>query len=343
MVAARYEGLFVVIAIALLLMVHRRISAALALVTAGVLPIAAMGSWSLSHGWFFLPASILMKQTVLADSRSPLLWSVVDNVVHTAAPAAFLTLLVVAFLLFFRQAWAGGVRSVYPPLLIYVLAGLLHLAFAKFGYLWRYESYLMVLGVLATGIASVHTLRDAGTSPGTTRDVVVVVALGVGLIFGSRTLASNAVVANTAGHIYRQHYHLAMFLGRYYDRQPVALNDIGAVSYYTRVHVLDLIGLGSLDVARLRRAGLWDTPHINELLKAGNVPIAVIYDSWFYGDRAFQREWQRVGVWLTDVEDEPVEGTVTFFAANADAAVTLRGALDEFRASLPNGVVGTIH
>jgi hypothetical protein len=341
MVAARYEGLFVVAAIALLLAANRRLSAAIAVVAAGSLPMAAMGFWSLSRGWFFLPASILMKQTVLGDARSSLLSSVTNNVAHSEAPAAFVTLLIAALLLIVFQARTARRASVYPPLVIFVVASLLHLAFAKFGYLFRYESYLMVLGSLAVGIASLRMQREQGTSPRGAADIATAVALVVVLIFGSRTLGSNAVVANMAGHIYRQQFQLARFLGRYYDRRPVALNDIGAVTYYTRVRVRDLMGLSSLDVARLRRSGLWDADHLNELLHRDDVGVAAIYDSWFHGDRAFQREWQRVGAWVTDVEEEPGEGTVTFFAKNTAEAETLRAALREFNGTLPAGEVST--
>jgi hypothetical protein len=199
----------------------------------------------------------------------------------------------------------------------------------------------MVCGSLAVGIASLRMLRQSGTSQSVAAEIATAVALAVILIFGSRTLGSHAIVANTAGHIYRQHYQLARFLGRYYDRQPVALNDIGAVSYYTHVRVRDLMGLGSLEVARLRRSGLWDAGHLNELLHRDGVSVAAIYDSWFYGDRAFQRDWQRVGEWVTDLEEQPGEGTVTFFATNTDAAEALRTELLEFNATLPPGEVST--
>src|SRR5207244_6943855 len=65
MVAARYEGLFVVVGCALVLLLHRRLVAAVSVAFGGAAPVFAFGLWSVSHGWFFLPASILLKQTVL--------------------------------------------------------------------------------------------------------------------------------------------------------------------------------------------------------------------------------------------------------------------------------------
>jgi hypothetical protein len=342
MVAARYEGLFVVAGASLLLAVHRRWRGALALLLGGTLPVMAVGLWNVSHGWFFLPASILMKQTVLGGAESSLMMSLLDNVVHTTAPPVFLALLAVALLLLVIQVRSAGPSSIYPPLFIFAVAAMLHLGFAKFGYLWRYESYLMVLGPWATGVAALRELRRVESRRHVGGEVVLAVALIAILASGSRTLASNAVVATTAGHIYRQHHQLARFLGRYYDRQPVAMNDIGAVSYFTQVHVNDLMGLGTLEIATLRRAGSWDAAHINELLNRHDVKVAVIYNAWFWGDREFQRSWHRAGEWVTDAEEQPIEGTVTFLAATPEAEAGLRQALVEFNPTLPHGVTARL-
>jgi len=338
-VSARYEGLFVVAGCALVLLLHRRVAAAVGVLTGGAAPVVALGLWNVSHGWFFLPASILMKQTVLGAEKVNLLWSLLGNVATADVPAAFAALLLGALILAFHQVRSSGMRAVHPLLIVFVVAALLHLMLAKFGYLWRYESYLMVLGALATAIVSVDGLRASRRFAGVSGGIVIAVSLGVVLIFGSRTLSSNAVVANTAGHIYRQQYQVARFVGQFYDDRPVALNDIGNVSYYTRARVFDLVGLGSLEAARRRRAGAWDATQINELLRRERVNTAIVYDTWFTGDRAFHSRWQRVGEWVTDVEAERSEGTVTFFASNAEAASRLRAVLQLFNPNLPAGEI----
>jgi hypothetical protein len=338
-VAARYEGLFVVAGGCCVLMLHRRVIATGAVALAGAAPLLIIGAWNVSHGWFLLPASILMKQTVLGGESTSFLSSVLGNFTRGEVPVAFVALFLGAIVLAGYQVRSTGIRSVHPMLIVFVVAGVLHTLLARFGYLWRYESYLMVLGALATAAASVNIVGAPARSSG---EIVLALSLGAIFIFGSRTLASNAVVANTAGHIYRQQYQVARFMGQYYDGRPVVLNDIGSVSYYTRAHVCDLMGLGWLEMARLRRSGAWDRSHINDLLQQDHADIAVIYDAWFQGDRAFQRDWFRVGQWVTDVEDEPAEGTVTFYAANPNAAGTLRSSLLDFNRTLPAAVTARI-
>ena len=335
MVAARYEGLFVVAGGCCVLMLQRRLVAAGTLALAGAAPLIVVGAWNVSHGWFLLPASILMKQTVVGAGTAPFLSSALGNLTRGEVPAAFAALLVGAIVLGVYEARSSGISRVHPLLIVFVVAALLHTLLARFGYLWRYESYLMVLGALATATASVHALGAMRRSSG---EIVLALSLAAVFIFGSRALASNAVVANTAGHIYRQQYQVARFTGQYYDGRPIALNDIGNVSYYTRAQVCDLMGLGWLEMARLRRSGAWDRSHINNLLQQNHADIAVIYDAWFQGDRAFQRDWLRVGQWVTDVEDAPSEGTVTFYAANPDAAAALKAALIDFNRTLPPAV-----
>jgi hypothetical protein len=83
MVATRYEGLFVV-GCAIVLAATRHRIAAVGMLAAGALPVVCVGLWNLSHGWFFLPTSIMMKQTVLPGGVGGTLWSsVLRNVVHS--------------------------------------------------------------------------------------------------------------------------------------------------------------------------------------------------------------------------------------------------------------------
>ena len=314
MVAARYEGLFVVAGCALALLLSRRRAAACAVITAGVVPVVAVGLWNLAHGWFFLPASILLKQAVLQPAGSVLPSSLYTNV--TEAPAAFFVLLVSGLLLLAYQAATRGFRAVHPFLLIFVTAAALHAVFAKFGHLYRYESYLMVLGTLTIGVSLFGrggVLSGAGSSRSNRELVLVVIALFC-MALGSRTLAANAVTANMTGHIYRQQRQVAELLREYYDGEPVALNDIGASSYLTHVQLTDMVGLGTLEVAKLRRAGLWDRRHMIELLEQQHVELAIVYDTWFPAGHDFYQEWIRVGEWTTDDEETRGEGTVSFFA-----------------------------
>jgi len=353
MVGARYEGLFVLAGCVITLAMARRQRAAGAAIVAGFIPVVAVGFWNLSHGWFFLPASVMMKQTVLphADGGT-LLKSLAVNIVRPEAPAPYFVLVGIATALIASQAISSRRLNRTEPLLaIFLTAALLHLLLARFGWLFRYESYLMALGVYAVGVSVFAT--TGGWRPGAETDrvsrrgsrpdavtILVVLCLGIGA-FGQRTIISHGVVATTAGHIFRQHRQMAEFVGRFYDRDAVATNDIGAVSYFTDARVHDLEGLGSLEAARMRREGRFDSARINSWLALDGVDIAVIYDARFRGAAAFQRDWIRLGSWTTDVPAN-TETTVTFYARSTRSAHVLRANLREFSRRLPSGVIQTL-
>jgi hypothetical protein len=341
MVATRYEGLFVVAGCAVVLMMRRRGVAAVAALAAGALPVVCVGVWNVSHGWFFLPASILMKQTVLAQPHGTgWLESLIANVAQSNAPAEFLALLAVSVALGAYRGYASRSFNIEPLLTIFIVASLLHLSLAKFGWLYRYEAYLMALGAFAVGTVTLGARPIKADPPPAAvahADVVLVGALLAALAADGRTIISNLVVANTAGHIYRQQRQMARFIDRYYSTEPVALNDIGVVSYFTNARVDDLKGLGSLEPGTMRREGSLDADHINAWLERDGVGVDIVYDGWFEGALAVQRKWFRVVAWKTGPVAAP-DDSVTFYARSASDAHRLLGHLRDFSAALPASV-----
>ncbi|MEQ1730392.1 MAG: hypothetical protein ABL982_18660, partial [Vicinamibacterales bacterium] len=241
MVLTRYEGLFVVAGCVLVLLAARRVAAAGVVAVAGAVPVVAVGLWNLSHGWYFLPASIMVKQTVLPQAPSVSLAArLLHNLATSNAPMEFVALLAVAVVLGLHRAIRTRSLTSEPPLTVFVCAALLHLALAKFGWLYRYEAYLVALGVFAIGLAllgrndGADTPARAGRGHGDAALVVLAVTVALG---ANRTLVPHAAVVSTAAHVDRQQRAMAEFLARYYDGRPVALNDIGQVSYSARVQL----------------------------------------------------------------------------------------------------------
>ena len=66
----RFEGMFLIIAIGLILLTLRRWLYALAFCVLGFLPVIVYGIISVSKGWFWLPNSVLLKAT-LPSAGSP--------------------------------------------------------------------------------------------------------------------------------------------------------------------------------------------------------------------------------------------------------------------------------
>jgi hypothetical protein len=81
--------------------------------------------------------------------------------------------------------------------------------------------------------------------------------------------------------IHEQQFQLHRFAVDFY-RRPVAVNDLGWVSYRNPQYVLDLWGLGS-EAARQARLITHQPGWIDDLTRRHDVGVAMIYPSWFDG------------------------------------------------------------
>ena len=67
-----------------------------------------------------------------------------------------------------------------------------------------------------------------------------------------------------------------------YYKKPVAVNDIGFVSYDNDNFVLDMYGLSSMDAFRARSTNeSHAVDWMDSLARVHNVKVAMVYDSWF--------------------------------------------------------------
>ncbi len=97
-----------------------------------------------------------------------------------------------------------------------------------------------------------------------------------------------------ARNIYEMQYQMAVFLHRYYPEGPVAVNDIGAVSYFNDFPMLDLYGLASMDVARAKIGGTYNTQRSSASPGKG-ARVVVVYDDWFVRYGGLPRTGSRQG------------------------------------------------
>jgi hypothetical protein len=130
------------------------------------------------------------------------------------------------------------------------------------------------------------------------------------------------------------------FVNDFY-RAPVAVNDLGLVSYHNPNFVLDLGGLAS-EKARLLIANGADADDYRELVESSNVHLVIIYDDWFSGQ--VPDSWIKVA--SMDLSRERIssaEAEVQFYSTDASSASKLLPELQAFRKSLPPRIKLTIY
>lgn len=352
--ATRYEGMFLVLLVAGLLVARRRARAGLAVAGAGLLPIVAYGVVSVAKGWYFLPNSVLMKSHFVQQAARlvhsgvgrPEFWKALANLAgfwglkqiattpHVVAP--FLVVLLLGAILL--RARPGFWRKEVVFGFLFLAGAFLHMHFARPGPLHRYEAYLVGMGITAIG------MMFAGMPQDRTRMRVAGVAVGLALAVmgweGARTMVQ---VPLSSRNIYEQQYQMGLFLRQFYQHEAVAANDMGAVNYLADIRCLDTWGLASMDVARAKaRAGL-SSELLGKLADSVGVRVAVVYDVWLTGGMAggVPRQWAKVGCWRIRDNIASACDSVTFFACRPEEQVRLKDCLRQFSASLPRAVVQT--
>ncbi len=334
--AVRYEGLFVVLAVCCLLLAHKKWPAAIGLGVVSALPALVYGQVSVAHGAFWLPNSILLKgsmprQNALNFLRYPLISLGVF-------PSIWLMLLasIEGLALTGEKVIALSKRQMIL-LIVFVAVSLLHIFSVTPGMFYRYEAYLVVMGCCAVSaflpqLAVKWNRRLTKILlPAVSRNLVLFL-LGVSLIHraGSALLDISPARKN----IYEQQYQVGRFLRQFYQGQTVAANDIGAINYLADIRCLDVFGLGSIDVARMKRARQYTLERVYAWARFKGARIAVVYhdlDELGAGGAV----WEKVGQWT--IADNVVCGsdTVFFYAAGEGETARLAANLRAFAPRLP--------
>jgi hypothetical protein len=338
----RYEGLYPVATCSALLMVRRRIAQAAVLTIAALIPLAIYAAISLQNGWLWAPNSVVLKGN-LPD------WHTLDGIRNLLGYTAYATLLqvpAIAFLvyaavaLFAMRAAAGIWCPVVVRLVMFVGIAVMHAQYSQPRAFWlfRYEAYVIALGLMVSATAllgNTPSLRQRARWERAAVTIAVIVLLLISPLT-DRAIRAAAIVPGATANIYEQQYQMGLFLREYYQAEPVALNDIGAAAYLADVRVLDLVGLATMQVAALKRAGYYTSADIEGLASDHGARVAIVYDNWFRG--SLPSSWRRAGSWRIRRAVVVGDETVTFYAIVPSEWPALRDHLAEFDARLPRRV-----
>ncbi|MBN1370892.1 MAG: hypothetical protein JW987_02950 [Anaerolineaceae bacterium] len=340
--AVRYEGLFLIGAAGLLLLVQRKFAPAAGIGLTGLLPPVVYGWISATQGWMFLPNSLMLKSAAIYSPPGERFSLVFDKLVERAGQnSAVITLVLLSLILWMTISKRPGTHLAQTLNTLFALTCIIHLVFADLGWFYRYEAYLMPLGLIAVGV-SLTGLLPAGKinirwDSGATY-AGALLGLTLLLVFWARSSHSLRDAATATANIHEQQIQMAKFAERYYSGRAVAANDIGALSYYADAQLLDLFGLGSLEPAQLKLQGRYDTLQIARLVREKDVQVVMVYDTWFEEFGGLPAHWIKVGEW--EIQNNVVCGhrVVSFYAPTEAALPYLQESLSEFAAQLSQDV-----
>jgi hypothetical protein len=235
-----------------------------------------------------------------------------------------------------RRPWtSNGLMSL--PLLC-LLAG--QTVAGRYGWLERYEIY----AILATALIAVYLgrakIRKVLAPGGKDRLILVGAAASALFIFGTRYIFATSQVPLAANNVYEQQFQMHTFIDRYY-RGPVAVNDIGLVTYRNPWFVIDLGGLGS-EKGRKLSATRASADAYQAFVAANQVHLVMIYDEWFAG--RIPASWKKVAtISLSHLPISAARSNVHFYVTDSATEAAVRQELAAFRATLPASVKFTTY
>jgi len=336
----------------LLFILRKRPRYAFLLWEACALPIGFYGLLSLSKGWYFFPNSVFLK----GNSPHFFSWRILlKDLIKPWEQFLFnphLSLLILSSFLIIIILWSKNRSLWHSPLLMNLIfsgTSLLHIQFARVGLIFRYEAYLIVLGILAISFALVKSLPSEFKISATDKRFglknmglffLILVTIIYLLVRGILIMAK---IPRASKNIFEQQYQMSLFLKEFYPEERIAANDIGAISYFGNVRCLDLWGLATLEVARAKRKGIYGPHFIRQLARTNKVKVAVVYDSWYLEYGGLPPEWVRVEKWR--IPDNVICGdeSVYFYATEPQEEERLRKNLEKFSNKLPEDVERKIY
>ena len=320
----RFEGAAILAAGAVALAWRGRWREAAAAVALGAAGLAAFG-WSLhARGLPWLPSSVLAKA---GDGAHGLGAQLLENL---SAPGAPVVLLGIALPLL-ADGWDGRLRRPRAATVFAALALGAQMAVGTFGvryngWLHRYEAWAVVLAAGAGLLAAGGLLRRAPSRWRAPAGALAAAAAALLLLPYARTTLEAPIDARSIRLQQREMHRFAAEV----LRAPVAVNDLGWVSYRNDHRVLDLWGLASEPARRARQAHA-PPEWMDALARRAGVRAVMIYDGWFGRPPA---GWVRLGELRARVPLS-VNPRVTFYALDAREAPAVRAAVAAWARELP--------
>jgi hypothetical protein len=343
----RYEGLFVVAAVAVGFALVRHWITAFSVGVAGAIGPVAYAIFAVAHGALPVPNSVLMKSDPARFASASSVLALAGDWVgllslHRRPVFAALT---TGTLLLAAVIATPRMRGRTPATVLGALflgVEVLHVCLVKVEWFYRYEAYVVGLGLAAVSLAACEAAattswRDTVSASPMRRRAIAACVVVLALPLVSRAAEAMLLTVPATGEVYKQQYQMGVFFRDHYAGDVIALNDIGAVSWLAPVEIVDLIGLASSDVADARRRNADDTALYARVLQRHHAVAACVYEYYFSGSRALPESWRRVGEWDMG-RHAAVSGERVAFYAPPGHEARLARALDDFAPRLPTGV-----
>lgn len=339
--AFRIETVFLALPVACLFLLRRKWVYALAVLFMAALPWIAYGIVSVQNGWLLISNSLLVKSVNAMDEGVSFFF--VRGIGSLLVSPHLIALLLASIkLTSAREYGFWHINNVLK--LIFVPTLLLHVLLGRVGWFFRYEAYLVAIGVIAISIQGHQFISNLDLSSlwmslkGRSLEKKRLYALGFVILFVA-PLAGRGVLAVVwtplaSNNIYEQQYQMGLFLNRFYTGETIMVNDIGCVNYLSDIVCVDKWGIGTLDIGEALLNGSMSATMLQNIATERGVKIAIVY-----ADRYIPDDWEQVGNWTIRHNIVAHASTVSFFVVMPSERNRLIDNLILFSSSLPDDVI----
>ena len=292
--------------------------------------LAAYVATMTNLGLPILPSSVMVKSSASAAAvgtdMGGAFSAIVTNLQEALAYRQAKVLAIGAALLMIGLVALRPNKGVTTAGFVALAAAIAHLAVGRYDWYSRYEIY-----IIATMLAALFSVWGPALSAlSKSAAVKGVLAVAIGFSGYSYLLDTLRSPAASRG-IYTQQFQMHRFATEFYPH-TVAINDLGWMSYRNETHVVDLWGLGSEEVRKLKAEQGIQADWIDAIAREKGAVYAMIYDFWFDGQ--VPETWCKIGS-LSAPSVFAGHDTVSIFLIDPPAKDSLTAALAEFSTTVP--------
>lgn len=350
--AIRYEGLVLLAVVCALIFIYRKFMYSIILGLVGTLPVAIYGLISVSKGWYFLPNSIILKERAnilpyfIAHHQIQL---IPVEIQFLELLCAYIIFIALYYFLNHNILKKRIKKEILIMNVILISLGIINFLFAGVGWFYRYDAYLVALGIFIIAL-SLSEIKGFKFSIGRINRknmakyllIVISFILIITLLSNpleSRGFESLKETPQATNDRYLGHIYPAQFVATYYNNSTIAVNDLGAMSFYTDARILDIYGLGSKEpVYYLEETGKYNKSEVDIWTKQQSTEIAILQPEWIVISPRIPDSWQMAGQWNTPQNVAFGDTTIGIYAVNYSKKDELIKNLKKFSSALPEEI-----
>jgi len=334
----RFESMFFVFCLGILLFIDKKFKEAIFVFIAGFLPIIIFGLISIENGGFLFPNSVIIKGSYPEGNLLMSVWAIFKKgiLLNISFYKLFFFPFVCIFIYLvdrFRNKKFKDLIKDEKLLLLVFGTIILQSLFAVIKY--RYENYLMVMLVLILVPMAVDYFKFKIKN--ISYYLFIISFLGFCMVGLYSVAYSHPVLKVASKNVEEQQVEMGKFLNQYYKGQKVVANDIGAIAYFGETKLLDIVGLGSTDVAKFYVENKGRTEidfnknyhqFLADYISRHQYKVAVIYPNWF--PNKVPTSWISVASWKIENNRGVAQDRVVWYAFDKSEAEVLKRNLMNF-------------